>query len=188
VLKTQTFADGINGAPEFPDMLEVVTRARELDGFASAHDAQLSFTLKAVKASWSPGYVHQTAARLGFVPGVIPGRMVVPAPTAGLPPILGLTFDTQAAMSEDPSQSAIRELTLSLDVPQVDRAEEPFARMIQTALELAREMDGAVTDDNGQPLSEPAVGAIARDLMALYNTLDARDLSAGSPQARRLFS
>jgi FtsZ-interacting cell division protein ZipA len=91
-------------------------------------------------------------------------------------------------MSEDPAQSAIREVTLSLDVPQVDRAEEPFARMIQTALELAREMDGAVTDDNGQPLSEPAVGAIARDLMALYNTLDARDLSAGSPQARRLFS
>jgi hypothetical protein len=188
VLKTQTFADGINGAPEFPDMLEVVMRARELDAFASAHDAQLSFTLKAVKAAWSPGYVHQNAARLGFVPGVIPGRMVVPAPTAGLPPILGLTFDSQAAMSEDPAQSAIRELTLSLDVPQVDRAEEPFARMIQTALELAREMDGAVTDDNGQPLSEPAVGAIARDLMALYNTLDARDLSAGSPQARRLFS
>ena len=188
VLKTQAFADGINGAPEFPDMLEVVARARELDGFASAHDAQLSFTLKAVKAAWSPGYVQQNAARLGFVPGVIPGRMVVPAATAGLPPILGLVFDTQAAMSEDPAQSAIREITLSLDVPQVDRAEEPFARMIQTALELAREMDGAVTDDNGQPLSEPAVGAIARDLMALYNTLDARDLSAGSPQARRLFS
>jgi len=188
VLKTQTFADAINGAPEFPDMIEEVARARELDGFASAHDAQLSFTLKAVKAAWSPGYVQQNAARLGFVAGVIPGRMVVPAPTVGLPPILGLVFDTQAAMSEDPAQSAIREITLSLDVPQVDRNEEPFARMIQTAHELARVMDGAVTDDNGQPLSEAAVGAIARDLMALYNTLDARDLSAGSPQARRLFS
>jgi hypothetical protein len=188
VLKTQTFADAINGSPEFPDMIEEVARARELDGFASAHDAQLSFTLKAVKAAWSPGYVQQNAARLGFVAGVIPGRMVVPAPAVGLPPILGLVFDTQAAMSEDPAQSAIREITLSLDVPQVDRAEEPFARMIQTAHELARVMDGAVTDDNGQPLSEAAVGAIARDLMALYNTLDARDLSAGSPQARRLFS
>lgn len=188
VLKTQTFADAINGSPEFPDMIEEVARARELDGFASAHDAQLSFTLKAIKAAWSPGYVQQNAARLGFVAGVIPGRMVVPAPTVGLPPILGLVFDTQAAMSEDPAQSAIREITLSLDVPQVDRAEEPFARMIQTAHELARVMDGAVTDDNGQPLSEAAVGAIARDLMALYNTLDARDLSAGSPQARRLFS
>jgi len=91
-------------------------------------------------------------------------------------------------MSEDPTQSAIYELNLSLDVPQVDRKEEPYARMIQTAHELARVMDGAVTDDNGQPLSEAAIGSIARDLLALYDTLDARDLSAGSPQARRLFS
>jgi FtsZ-interacting cell division protein ZipA len=188
VTKTQNFADAINGAPEFPDMLEEVARARELDNFASAHDAQLSFTLKATKAAWSPGYVQQNAARLGFIAGVLPGRMVVPAPVHGLPPILGLTFDSQAAMSEDPTQSAIYELALSLDVPQVDRKEEPYARMIQTAYELARVMDGAISDDNGQPLSETAIGAIARDLLALYDTLDARDLSAGSPQARRLFS
>ena len=188
VTKTQNFADAINGAPEFPDMLEAVARARELDNFASAHDAQLSFTLKATKAAWSPGYVHQNAARLGFIAGVLPGRMVVPAPVHGLPAILGLTFDSQAAMSEDPTQSAIYELALSLDVPQVDRKEEPYARMIQTAYELARVMDGAISDDNGQPLSETAIGAIARDLLALYDTLDARDLSAGSPQARRLFS
>lgn len=188
VTKTQNFADAINGAPEFPDMLEEVSRARELDHFASAHDAQLSFTLKATKAAWSPGYVQQNAARLGFIAGVLPGRMVVPAPVHGLPPILLLTFDSQAAMSEDPTQSAIYELTLSLDVPQVDRKEEPYARMIQTAYELSRVMDGAISDDNGQPLSETAIGAIARDLLALYDTLDARDLSAGSPQARRLFS
>ena len=188
VLKIQHFSDTVNGAPEFPDMLDEVARARELDNFASAHDAQLSFTIKAVKTAWSPGYVQQNAARLGFVAGVIPGRMVVPAPAVGLPPILGLTFDAQAAMSEDPTQSAIWELTLSLDVPQVDRQEEPFARMVHTADELARVMDGAVTDDNGQTLSQAAIASISKDLQALYDTLDARDLSAGSVQARRLFS
>lgn len=188
VLKIQHFSDAINGAPEFPDMLDEVARARELDSFASAHDAQLSFTIKAVKTAWSPGYVQQNAARLGFVAGVIPGRMVVPAPVVGLPPILGLTFDAQAAMSEDPAQSAIWELTLSLDVPQVNRQEEPFARMVHTADELARVMDGAVTDDNGQALSQAAIASISRDLQALYDTLDARDLAAGSVQARRLFS
>ena len=188
VLKIQHFSDTVNGAPEFPDMLDEVARARELDNFASAHDAQLSFTIKAVKTAWSPGYVQQNAARLGFVAGVIPGRMVVPAPAVGLPPILGLTFDAQAAMSEDPAQSAIWELTLSLDVPQVDRQEEPFARMVHTADELARVMDGAVTDDNGQALSQAAIASISKDLQALYDTLDARDLSAGSVQARRLFS
>jgi FtsZ-interacting cell division protein ZipA len=106
----------------------------------------------------------------------------------GLPPILGLSFDTQAALADDPAQSAIRELTLSLDVPQVDRAERPFERMRETAATLAREMDGIVTDSDGQPLREDTMDVIGADLQQLYDTLDSRELSAGSPLARRLFS
>jgi len=188
VMKVQTFADATNGQVEFPDMLEAVARARELDQFASAHDAQLSFTLRATRAAWSPGYVQQNAARLGFIPGVIPGRMVLPAPVVGASPIVVLSFDPQAAMAEDPAQSAVREINLSLDVPHVVRTEEPFARLCHAARELAKAMDGTITDDHGQALSDAAIRAIDTDLRTLYNTLDARDLSAGSPQARRLFS
>jgi len=188
VMKAQTFADALNAQVEFADMLEVVARARELDQFASSHDAQLSFTLRATRAAWSPGYVQQNAARLGFVPGVIPGRMVLPAPVIGQAPIVVLSFDPQAAMAEDPAQSAVREINLSLDVPHVSRTEEPFARLCHAARELAKAMDGTITDDNGQPLADAALRAIDTDLRTLYNTLDARDLSAGSAQARRLFS
>ena len=188
VMKAQTFADALNAQVEFADMLEVVARARELDQFASSHDAQLSFTLRAMRAAWSPGYVQQNASRLGFVPGVIPGRMVLPAPVVGQAPIVVLSFDPQAAMAEDPAQSAVREINLSLDVPHVSRTEEPFARLCHAARELAKAMDGTITDDNGQPLADAALRAIDTDLRTLYNTLDARDLSAGSAQARRLFS
>ena len=188
VMKAQAFSDAVNGAPEFPEMLDEVARARELDQFAGDHDAQLGFMLRARSAAWSPGYVQQNAARLGFVAGVIPGRMVLPAGVPGLPPMLGLAFDTQAAMADDPAQSAIREVTLSLDVPQVDRAEQPFLRMREAALALAQAMDGLVTDDNGQPLPPEAMDVIGADLEQLYDTLDARDLSAGSALARRLFS
>jgi len=72
VVKAQAFADAINAAPDFPDMLQEVARARELDQFASDHDAQLMFMLRARQAAWSPGYVQQNAARLGFVPGAMP--------------------------------------------------------------------------------------------------------------------
>jgi hypothetical protein len=37
-------------------------------------------------------------------------------------------------------------------------------------------------------LSQAAIQSIQQDLNVLYDTLDARDLSAGSAQARRLFS
>lgn len=188
VMKTQAFADAINGSPEFPEMRDEVARARELDQFASTHDAQLGFTLRARNAAWSPGYVQQNAARLGFVPGAIPGRLVLPAHVAGGPPILGLAFSTQAALSEDPSHSAIREVTLSLDVPHVPRSEQPFVRMRDAAIALAASMDGLITDDDGRVIPAEALDAIGADLESLYDTLDARDLSAGSPQARRLFS
>ncbi len=188
VMKAQAFADAVNGSPEFPEMLHEVARARELDQFASDHDAQLGFTLRARNAAWSPGYVQQNAARLGFVSGVIPGRMVLPAQAQGLPPVLGLTFDTQAAMAEDPALSAIREVTLSLDVPQVDRSERPFVRMRESAIALAASMDGLITDDNGQVIRVEALDGIGADLEQLYDTLDGRDLSAGSVLARRLFS
>ncbi len=188
VMKTQTFADAINGAPEFPEMREEVARGRELDQFASAHDAQLSFTLRALHAAWSPGYVQQNAARLGFVPGLIPGRMVLASATNGMPPILGLAFDSQAALAEDPDQSAIRDVTLTLDVSQVERAEQPFVRLREAAMALAQAMDGVITDDEARPLAREAMDVIGSELEQLYDTLDARDLSAGSALARRLFS
>ena len=188
VVKTQAFADAINGTPEFPEMLDEVARARELDHFASAHDAQLGFTIRARNASWSPGYIHQNAARLGFVPGVLPGRMVLPSAQEGLPPLLVLSFDSQAALAEDPAQSAIRDISLHLDVAQADRAEQPFERMREAALALAHAMEGVVTDDNGQLLAPQTMDVIGTELQTLYDTLEQRDLAAGSPLARRLFS
>ncbi|HCY15541.1 MAG: cell division protein FtsZ [Curvibacter sp. GWA2_64_110] len=188
VVTAQAFADAVGGTPEFPEMRDEVARARELDNFAGAHDAQLGVTLRARNAAWSPGYVHQCAARLGFVPGAIPGRMVLPASMPGQPPLLGLAFDSQAALAEDLDQSALRELSLSLDVAQVDRSERPFARMREAAVALAQTMDGLLTDDNGHALSTEALDQIGAELEKLYDTLDAHELSAGSILARRLFS
>lgn len=188
VMKTQAFADAIGGEPEFPEMLDEVSRARELDQFASAHDAQLSFTLRALSTAWSPGYVVQNAVRLGFIAGSIPGRMVLPATDRGGAPMLGLAFDTQAAMAEDPEKTALREVTLSLDVPQVLRAEYPFVRMRESAAALAASMGGVVMDDNSNVIAPAAMDVIGAELEQLYDTLDERDLSAGSVLARRLFS
>ena len=54
VVKAQAFADAVGGSAEFPEMLEEVARARELDQFAGAHDAQLTFVLRALHAAWEP--------------------------------------------------------------------------------------------------------------------------------------
>jgi hypothetical protein len=188
VVKTQAFADAIGAVPEFTEMVDEVARAKELDQFASVHDAQLMFSLRARNASWSPGFVQQHAAKLGFVPGVMPGRMVIAASQEGLPPVLVLEFDSQAALAEDMEHSAIRELALHLDVGQVNGSERPFERMCEVAIALSQQMDGVVTDDNGRVLTQETLNRIAEDLQTLYRSLEQRDFAAGSALARRLFS
>lgn len=188
VSKVQALAEAISALPEFPDMRHEVLRARELDQFASTHDAQLGFTLRATQAAWSPGYVQQQAAQQGFVASSLPGRMVLPGEEGAAAPLLTLLFDAQAAMADDPEQTALRDISLLLDVAHAPQAEQPYQRMRDVAATLAVAMDGIVTDDQGQPLATATLDAIGSDLSSLYAALAERGLQAGSALARRVFS
>lgn len=188
VAKVQNFADGLNAIVELPDMLHEVGRARELDQFASEHDAQLSFMLRPRRAAWSPGYIEQHAAALGFAASSMPGRMLLPSSTGLQPALLSLAYDAQAAQSDNLDQTAVHEVWLSLDVPQVPRSENSFARMREVIQALCEAMDGFVCDQNGYQLVPQVFDPIASDLQKLYDRLDQRELSAGSMLARRLFN
>lgn len=188
VVKVQALADALGASVDFPVMRDEVQRARELDQFASTHDAQLAFTLRALQSAWSPGYIHQQAAALGFVPGSLPGRMVLPGSTPGSAPLLSLMFDSLAALAEDPEQTALRDINLLLDVAHVPQGEQPYQRMRIVAASLAQSMDAILTDDRGQRLTPEALDSIGMDLETLYADLAQRDLHAGSALARRLFS
>jgi hypothetical protein len=190
VQKLQAFADAVNAVPDFPDMLDVVARARELDGFANPHDATLTVQLRANSVAWSVGYIQQCAARHGFVPGPLAGRLVLPAAEDGAPPVLVLAFDAQAAMaalSGDAAPPAVRQLTLTLDVAQTPEAAEPFAAWHAAIHALADDMDATAVDDEGRPLTLQHFAAIHDELKKLYRALDARDMAAGTAVARRLF-
>jgi hypothetical protein len=172
VHKLQAFAEGVGALPDFPDMLDVVARARELDGFAGPLDAQLTVRLVARSVAWSVGYVQQCAGRQGLVPGAVAGRLVLPSADEGAPPVLALEFDAKAA----------------LDVPQTPPAAEPFPTWHKVAHALAEDMDADLLDDAGRPITLHAFDAIGRDLAQLYAALETHDLAAGSPAARRLFA
>ena len=188
VQKVQAFSEGIGALPDFPDMLEVVGRARELDGFACAHDAQLAMRLRARHSAWSVAYVQQQAAQQGFMPGGVPGRLVMPGRDEGAPPLLTLQFDAQAAFAEEPNQTAIRELVLALDVPQSGAEERPYDHWCRVGLALAVSLDATLFDDSGLDLNPDSLPAVGEELHKLYVAMVERDLAAGSPAARRLFS
>jgi hypothetical protein len=184
----QAFAENTGAMIDLPDMLEVAARAKELDAFAGVHDAQLTVTLRADGAAWSPGYLQQVAGRHGFVPGAVSGRLVMPSGEDHAPALLMLTFDARAALSDEPELAAVRSATLSLDVPQTPEAAEPFAAWQQAARKLADDMGATLVDEQGHAVTLHAFSAIGHELAQMYRALEARDLAAGSPSARRLFS
>ncbi len=188
VQRMQVFADAIGASLDPPDMLDVMGRAREVDAFASQHDAQLAVHLHARGPAWSVGYIQQHARRHGFVAGVVPGRLVYPSSEEGAPPVLTLTFDSQAALADEPDRASVRDVTLAFDVPQTDPSVEPFKAWQAAAQALAVGMDADVVDDDQRPLSTPGFEAIGGELGTLYGALSARDLAAGTASARRLFS
>lgn len=186
--KVEAYAESIGAMADLPDMLDVVARARELDHFAGEHDAQLAVLLRARGAAWSVGYLVQQAGAHGFVPGAVPGRLVRPSATEGAPPLLTLAFDAQAALADEPERAIVRDATLAFDVPQTEREADPFALWQSSAQALARDLDAAIVDDNGQPITEAGFAQIGAELGRLYDALQARELAAGSAGARRLFS
>ena len=188
VQRMQAFAEAIGASVDPPDMLDVMARARELDAFASQHDAQLAVHLHARGAAWSVGYIQQHARRHGFVPGVVPGRLVYPSAEEGAPPVLTLTFDSQAALADEPDRAAVRDVTLAFDVPQTDPGAEPFKAWQAAAQALAVGMDAAIVDDDGAPLSDAGFAAIGGELArALRRARGARPRRRDAG-ARRLFS
>lgn len=188
VQKLQAFAEAVGATADVPDMLEVVARARELDTLSAPLDAQLSVTLRTNGVAWSVGFVQQVAGRLGLVPGVLPGRLVLPSSEEGAPPMLVLAVDPQAALAEDPQAAVVRECTLTLDVPQTPASQEPFPAWHLTGKQLADDLDATAVDDQGQAITLHAYDAIGKELDELYQKLEQLDLAAGTPAARRLFS
>ena len=188
VQKMQAMADAIGAVPEFPDMLDVVARARELDAFASPHDATLSVQLRANSAAWSVGYVQQCASRHGFVPGATAGRLVLPAAEEGAPPVLVLAFDAQAALADDPASAPVRELSLVLDVRKRRKRSSRLPRWQQAINALVDDMDASAVDDEGRPLTLQHFASIADELNKLYRALESHDMAAGTAVARRCSS
>jgi hypothetical protein len=217
VQQVQALAELLGARAEPPDMLEVVARARELDALTAPLDAQLALTLRANGPAWAVPYVQQVAQRAGFVPGTVPGRFVLPAAEKGAPPLLVLTVQARAALAAlaaepgpdagadpaaDPAadkkaqaalaalagSAAVRECVLLLDLPQSAESAEAYPAWHRTATHLADELDATAVDEQGQPITLHAFSAIAQQVAQVYERLQALDLPAGSPAARRLFS
>jgi FtsZ-interacting cell division protein ZipA len=182
----QQFADALDGAPEFPDMMETVSMARELDGFAAQCDAQLSINVLSDGAPWSANYVQAVASQDGLLLSRDGTRFV--KLDAKQSPVFMLQFGDTNFLRDDLTYKGGQMITLVLDVPVADEDILPFRLMCDYAKSLSERIGGRVVDDQRRPLPEAALLAIEKQLMTLYAKLEQAGIPAGSPVTRRLFS
>jgi hypothetical protein len=186
VTGVQQFADAIDAAPEFPDMMETVGMARELDGFAAQCDAQLSINVLSDGAPWSANYVQAVASQDGLLLSRDGTRFV--KLDAKQSPVFMLQFGDTNFLRDDLTYKGGQMITLVLDVPVADEDILPFRLMCDYAKSLSERIGGRVVDDGRRPLPETALLAIEKQLMTLYAKLEQAGIPAGSPATRRLFS
>lgn len=186
VTGVQQFADALDASPEFPDMLETVAMARELDGFAAQCDAQLSINVLSDGAPWSANYVQAVASQDGLLLSRDGTRFV--KLDAKQSPVFMLQFGDTNFLRDDLTYKGGQMITLVLDVPVADEDILPFRLMCDYAKSLAERIGGRVVDDGRRPLPETALLAIEKQLMTLYAKLEQAGIPAGSPATRRLFS
>ncbi|SMG07823.1 cell division protein ZipA C-terminal FtsZ-binding domain-containing protein [Paraburkholderia susongensis] len=186
VTGVQQFADALDASPEFPDMLETVAMARELDGFAAQCDAQLSINVLSDGAPWSANYVQAVASQDGLLLSRDGTRFV--KLDSRQSPVFMLQFGDTNFLRDDLTYKGGEMITLVLDVPVADEDILPFRLMCDYAKSLAERIGGRVVDDGRRPLPESALLAIEKQLMTLYAKLEQAGIPAGSPATRRLFS
>jgi hypothetical protein len=186
VTGVQQFADAVDAAPEFPDMMETVAMARELDGFAAQCDAQLSINVLSDGAPWSANYVQAVASQDGLLLSRDGTRFV--KLDAKQSPVFMLQFGDTNFLRDDLTYKGGQMITLVLDVPVADEDILPFRLMCDYAKSLSERIGGRVVDDGRRPLPETALLAIEKQLMTLYAKLEQAGIPAGSPATRRLFS
>ena len=186
VTGVQSLADVIDAAPEFPDMIETVAMARELDAFAAQCDAQLSINVMSDGAPWSANYVQAVAAQDGLLLSRDGTRFVKLDVRQN--PVFMLQFGETNFLRDDLTFKGGQMITLLLDVPVADEDILPFRLMCDYAASLSHRIGARVVDDQRRPLPEPALAAIESQLLTLYAKLEQAGITAGSPAARRLFS
>ncbi|VVE71525.1 cell division protein FtsZ [Pandoraea captiosa] len=182
----QTLADAVDALPELPDMMETVARGRELDAFAAQCDAQLSVNVLSDGAPWSANYVQAVATQDGLLLSRDGMRFV--KLDARQNPVFMLQFGDTNFLRDDLTYKGGDLITMLLDVPVADEDLLPFRLMCDYARSIGQRIGGRVVDDQRRPLSDAALQNVDKQLLKLYERLEARGLPAGSPVTRRLFS
>jgi hypothetical protein len=156
-----------------PDMAEALSRARELDGFCAAQDAQLM-----IHVDTSVSLHHSDLAEVAAENGLIErgnGRWVALEPKGSIV--------YSVSLGDRPNR-----ISLSLDLPRTVLEVDPWGAMVDCARRLVARLGGKLVDDAAQVLGPNQLEVFRSQLEQRASTLVAANIQPGSALAMRLFN
>lgn len=182
----QALADELMAVADKPSS-RVLDQAAEIDRFCAAVDLEIGLNLVSRGSAFSGTKIRALAEAAGMVLGA--DGIFTRYDDDGRAQFHLQNYETARFSPDNVRNISTHGLTFLLDVPRVDHGERVFMQMTEIAKRFAETLQGALVDDNRQPLSDSQLDHIRREFIGKPQaTMASFDLAAGSPQALRLFS
>lgn len=179
-------ADELMAVADMPSS-RVLDQAAEIDQFCAAVDLEIGLNLVSRGSAFTGTKIRALAEAAGLVLGA--GGSFTRYDDNGRVLFSLQNFESTQFSADTLRTLTTHGLTFLLDVPRVDHGERTFTQMIEIAKRFADTLNGALVDDNRQPLSDSQLDHIRREFIGKPQaTMASYGLIAGSPQALRLFS
>jgi FtsZ-interacting cell division protein ZipA len=170
-----------------PDVAETASRALDLDKFCAAVDLIIGLNiLPSDKHILSGNDIARVAEQFGL--RLQADGMFHLNDTHGHTLFSLCNEDNTPFQHHTLDQLHVDGLTLLLDVPRVEQPSLGFDQMVVLARELASELRATIVDAHHVALSEGSISLIRERVAVVEAEMRASHITAGSAQARRLFS
>lgn len=182
----QALADELMAVADMPPS-RVLDQAAEIDRFCAAVDLEIGLNLVSRNSAFPGTKIRALSEAAGMVLGV--DGLFTRYDDAGRAQFSLQNFESTPFSADSLRTVTTHGLTFLLDVPRVDHGERVFMQMSEVAKRFADTLQGALVDDNRQPLSDSQLEHIRREFIGKPQaTMASFGLAAGSAQALRLFS
>lgn len=179
-------ADELMAVADLPNT-RVLDQAAEIDRFCADVDLEIGINLVSRGSAFSGTKIRALAEAAGMELGA--DGLFTRFDEDGRALFSLQNYETARFTAENIRAINTHGLTFLLDVPRVDHGERVFSQMVELAKRFAETLQGALVDDNRQPLSDSQLEHIRREFIGKPQATMARyGLAAGSAQALRLFS
>jgi len=182
----QALADELTAVADMPPS-RVLDQAAEIDRFCAAVDLEIGLNLVSRGTAFPGTKIRALAEAAGMTLGL--DGLFTRHDDAGRAQFCLQNYESTQFSPDSLRSLSTHGLTFLLDVPRVDHGERVFQQMAELARRFAETLNGALVDDNRQPLGEAQLDHIRREFIGKPQaTMQSFGLPAGSPQALRLFS